>query len=70
MFLDELTPIAQGLIKQPVAFCGGLLSGVLRLDIGEDPLKTWLEKQGASVEESNKNNSQGTNEGPQSISIE
>jgi hypothetical protein len=45
MFLDELTPLAQELIKNPVAFAGGFVSGILRLNLNDDPVKSWLEKQ-------------------------
>ena len=48
MFVDELTPFVRELARQPVAFCGGFLSGVFRLDLAEDPVKTWLNKQGAA----------------------
>jgi hypothetical protein len=69
MFLSELSPIFRELIQQPIAFAGGFVSGVLRLNLTEEPLSTWLAKQGYSntdIENSNKN---GKNK-PQSISIE
>jgi hypothetical protein len=68
--MDELKPILQELLMQPVAFMGGLVSGFLRLDLKEDPLKTWLEKQGGSPASSATTNGQKKNSGPQSISIE
>jgi len=72
--MDELRPIFQELISQPVAFLGGLMSGFLRLDLQEDPLKTWLEKQGistnSSTNTSNNSNQNGKSSGPQSISID
>ena len=46
MFLDELQPIFKELIQQPLAFTGGLLSGALKLQLSEDPLKSWLQDQG------------------------
>jgi hypothetical protein len=69
MFLDELKPVAQELIQQPVAFLGGFVSGVLRVKLSDDPLRSWLEKQGVtsfSYGESSAANSSG----PQSITIE
>ncbi|MEL6135932.1 MAG: hypothetical protein AAFR42_00760 [Cyanobacteria bacterium J06628_6] len=45
MFLDELTPIVQTLVRQPVAFLGGFASGLFRLDLSDDPVKTWLDQQ-------------------------
>jgi len=48
MFVDELTPFIKELARQPVAFCGGFFSGLFRLDLTEDPVKSWLNKQGAS----------------------
>ncbi|MEO1095156.1 MAG: hypothetical protein AAFX01_09670 [Cyanobacteria bacterium J06638_28] len=71
MFLDELTPVLQELTRQPVAFLGGFVSGVLRLDLGEDPVKSWLENQNISVPgESDSNGGPGSNDGPQKISID
>lgn len=48
MFVDELTPFIRELARQPVAFCGGFFSGLFRIDLTEDPVKTWLNKQGAA----------------------
>jgi hypothetical protein len=70
--MDELRPILQELVVQPLAFMGGLVSGFLRLDLKEDPLKSWLEKQGASpaTNAANSNGQNNKNSGPQSISID
>ena len=69
--MDELTPILKELTQQPIAFLGGFVSGILKLNLNDDPVKTWLQKEGAAVsptvsdvEDSNSNN------GPQSITIE
>jgi hypothetical protein len=68
-FMDELKPILNEFLGQPVAFLGGLVSGFLKLDLHQDPLKGWLEKQGATpTTVSSANNS--ANDGPQSISID
>jgi len=40
MFLDELTPIVKELFQQPVAFLGGFCSGVFRLNLSDDPVKS------------------------------
>jgi len=64
--MDELKPILQELVVQPVAFLGGLVSGFLRLDLNEDPLKSWLTGQGVDTS----TNQQTKSTGPQSISID
>ncbi|MEL6927499.1 MAG: hypothetical protein AAFO95_02550 [Cyanobacteria bacterium J06600_6] len=46
MFLTELAPALQKLLQQPVAFAGGFVSGVFHLNLNEEPLSQWLEKQG------------------------
>ena len=72
MFVDELTPFVRELARQPVAFCGGFFSGLFRLDLSEDPVKSWLNKQG--VEPSTENGAANVNppnpKGPQSIDID
>ncbi len=67
--MDELKPIVNEFLGQPVAFLGGLVSGFLKLDLQQDPLKGWLEKQGATP---TTETSVGKNvkDGPQSISID
>jgi hypothetical protein len=64
--MDELKPILNEFLGQPVAFFGGLVSGFLKLDLGQDPLKGWLEKQGAT----SPSTSNSAKDGPQSISID
>lgn len=70
MFFDELTPFLQKLKEQPVAFVSGFVSGILRLNLEEDPLKTWLEKQGINTEITNNSRSSNNGDTPQSINIE
>lgn len=72
MFLDELTPLMREFAGHPAAFLGGLASGLLRLNLSDDPVKSWLEKQGIdSVSESKSGQDNSHNGGgPQSISIE
>lgn len=66
MFLDELTPVIKQLKQQPVAFLSGFVSGVLKLNLADDPLKTWLQKQGIETPTYSANNSNS----PQSINID
>ncbi|MDB9525852.1 hypothetical protein PN498_07635 [Oscillatoria sp. CS-180] len=71
MFLDELSPFLQELARQPVAFLGGFVSGVLRLDLDEDPVKSWLNNQNVSVSDDDDfSNGSGPTSGPQQISID
>lgn len=71
MFPDELTPIVKELIQQPIAFLGGFCSGVLRLNLSDDPVKTWLQKQtGSTYTVTTSSTDNGKSNGPQSISIE
>ncbi|MEM8805194.1 MAG: hypothetical protein AAGF01_04000 [Cyanobacteria bacterium P01_G01_bin.38] len=67
MFLDELTPIVKEMLSQPVAFLGGFASGLLRLNLSDDPVKSWLDKQsggGTPMPET------APPKGPQTISID
>ena len=69
MFIDELQPIFQEFLQHPLVFTGGLISGSLKLKLSEDPLKSWLEKQGLTkftYTDSISDNGSG----PQSISID
>ncbi|NEO60801.1 MAG: hypothetical protein F6J98_10310 [Moorea sp. SIO4G2] len=72
MFLNELTPIFEEFTQQPVAFLGGFFSGVFRLNLSDDPLKSWLEAQnGSEIYKDGQNRSENDkNQGPQSISID
>ncbi|NEP90916.1 MAG: hypothetical protein F6K18_31175 [Okeania sp. SIO2C2] len=72
MFLDELTPVVKELIEQPVAFFGGFFSGMFRLNLNDDPVKSWLEKQNGYTATTNSNTevNSDNSEGPQSITIE
>lgn len=70
MFMDELTPVVKQLTGYPVAFLGGFFSGLLRLNLAEDPVKHWLDQQSGSYPSSSGGSSNGKSGGPQSISIE
>ena len=72
MFISELLPLFKELTQHPVSFMGGFVSGVLRLNLADDPVKTWLDKQMTSgnfpktVTEVHN----GKASGPQQISID
>jgi hypothetical protein len=44
-FMDEIKPLLQIFSQAPVAFLGGLMAGVLRLNLTDDPLRGWLDNQ-------------------------
>lgn len=71
MFLDELAPFWKELTQQPVSFLGGFVSGMLRLSLQDDPIKSWLDQQaGVSTSTSTGTHNGNGNGGPQSISID
>lgn len=72
MFISELSPIFKELVQHPASFLGGFASGVLRLNLADDPVKSWLDKQlGVNSYPSPVSDvSNGRASGPQSISIE
>ena len=71
MFLTELAPAFQKLIQQPVAFASGFVSGVLHLNLNEEPLSQWLEKQGYNSSTTNVTTPNSSNgDRPQSINID
>lgn len=72
MFLDELTPVFKELTQQPAAFLGGFFSGVFRLNLADDPVKSWLDEQAGSTSytTASSSNANGKTSGPQSISID
>ncbi|MCO5559062.1 hypothetical protein L7F22_012654, partial [Adiantum nelumboides] len=37
-------PLVKEVLKEPLAFLGGVFAGVLRLDLNEDPLREWVVK--------------------------
>lgn len=72
MFFDELSPIFQELTQHPVSFLGGFFSGIFRLNLADDPIKSWLDQQAGVVSEPSPTNegNNGKSSGPQSISID
>ncbi|XP_038688209.1 UPF0426 protein At1g28150, chloroplastic isoform X3 [Tripterygium wilfordii] len=67
-------PLLKEALKEPVAFMGGILAGLLRLDLDEDPLKEWVtrtvEAAGITDEEIDVDGSKADEEVPQQIDIE
>ena len=57
-------------LQNPIPFLGGFAAGVLRIDINEEPLKSWLEQQGISVSTDSDDSSDDPPSGPQTISID
>lgn len=72
MFVDELAPIFKELTQHPVSFLGGFFSGVLRLNLAEEPVKSWLDRQlgYTTYTASTTPTNNGKTGGPQSISID
>ncbi|MEH1891527.1 MAG: hypothetical protein V7K92_19435 [Nostoc sp.] len=72
MFIDELSPIFREFIQHPVSFVGGLFSGVLRLNLADDPVKSWLDQQirSNSYTITTTDAYNGKASGPQQISID
>jgi hypothetical protein len=72
MFLSELAPIFQKFTQHPASFMGGFVSGVLRLNLADDPVKSWLNKHSSSTGFTtyNSDTNNGKASGPQSISID
>lgn len=78
MFLDELSPFVREMTQHPVAFLGGFVSGMFRLNLADDPVKSWLDQQGGastsstSSTDAHHNGSSGNNgsSGPKTISID
>ncbi len=72
MFIDELSPIFREFTRHPVSFVGGFFSGVLRLNLADDPVKSWLDKQirSNSYTSNTTDAHNGKATGPQQISID
>ncbi|HEY9817726.1 MAG TPA: hypothetical protein V6D20_18260 [Candidatus Obscuribacterales bacterium] len=69
MFTNELSPLLKELASQPVAFLGGFVSGILRLNLTDEPVKSWLDKQ-AGRPSTPPTDTNGHQQGPQSITID
>jgi hypothetical protein len=68
--MDELKPIFTEFTTQPIAFLGGLVSGLLRLDPSQDPLKGWLQNQNINASSDKSVSDRVTEKSPKSISID
>ncbi len=64
-FLDEI-------LRSPLPFLGGVVAGALKLNLDEDPLRSWLEQQGytPSASSPQSGDTPSTPSGPQNITIE
>ncbi|WP_017324196.1 hypothetical protein [Synechococcus sp. PCC 7336] len=65
----EKQTMVKEILQNPIPFLGGFAAGMLRLDIEQEPLKSWLKQQGVSVS-SDSDDSDEPPSGPQTISIE
>ncbi len=71
MFFSEFSPLFREMSQQPIAFMGGLVSGLLRLNLTDDPVKSWLDQQtGTTSYPTAAPTHNGNGHGPQSISID
>jgi hypothetical protein len=72
MFIDELSPIFKEFTQHPVSFLGGFVSGVFRLNLADDPVKSWLDKQTGSTSYTSSATEahNGKAGGPQQITID
>lgn len=73
MFIDELTPIFKQIIQHPVSFTSGFASGILRLNLKDEPVKSWLAQNMASTSYTNNSiivDNGKAEAGPQSIRID
>ncbi len=72
MFISELSPVFKEFIQHPVSFVGGFFSGVLRLNLADDPAKSWLDQQirSNSYTSTTTDAHNGKATGPQQISID
>lgn len=72
--MDELSPIFRALTEQPAGFFGGFAAGLLRLNLLEDPVKSWLLEQMQTGDTysstSFPTSTNGSGKGPQSIAID
>ncbi len=68
MFLTELSPLLRECLAQPLGFVGGLVAGALRLNLQDEPVRTWLARQGTVTTAASSSANMGN--GPQSIDID
>lgn len=42
-------PTFKAALREPAAFLGGVLAGLLGIDLGEEPLRGWIERTSAQA---------------------
>lgn len=70
MFITELAPVFRELVQQPLSFMGGFFSGAFHLNLKDDPVKSWLDKQTGTTTFTSSPEVHNGKSGPQSISID
>ena len=73
MFSNDLSPLIEEFVYKPVAFMGGFVSGVLQLNLADDPVKSWLDQEIKSTDStppSSGFDGRNNGSGPQSIDID
>jgi hypothetical protein len=70
MFVQELSPLFQEFVQKPVAFMGGFASGLLRLNLTDDPVRSWLDREMGDTVHPTDPPSGSNGSGPQSIEID
>lgn len=72
MFITELSPLFKEFLQHPVSFMGGFVSGVLRLNLADEPVKSWLNQKSCCTrsETNTTENSHSQSSGPQQIMID
>lgn len=69
--LNDINPILEEYIQKPLAFAGGFVAGLLKVNLTEDPIKSWLENTISTPGTSPPSSSHPPNgNGPQTIDID
>ncbi|MCO5607759.1 hypothetical protein L7F22_061960 [Adiantum nelumboides] len=63
-------PLVKEVLKEPLAFLGGVFAGVLRLDLNEDPLREWVVKTSEAAGVQDFDEVEVQEETPEEITIE
>ncbi len=69
MFVNEFSPLFQAFAVQPIAFAGGFVSSLLRLNLADEPVKSWLNRKAGVTVAVNQPNVTDDH-GPQNIAID
>jgi hypothetical protein len=70
MFLTELAPLLRDCLAQPIAFVGGIAAGALRLNLQDEPVRTWLARQGGANPTGTAPTDMNSGDGPTTITID